>query len=56
MPEHIRIIDAVVTNLDRLSVQGVRNMALIIDSLNALNALREALSKEEKPNVPPDAK
>ena len=51
----LQLIDAVITNLDRLTVQGVNNMGLIIDSINALGALRNELEKEDKPDVSPDA-
>lgn len=53
MPESIKIIDTVITNLDSLSVRGINNMGLIINSINALGALREMLQKEDK-DVPAD--
>lgn len=54
MPESIKIIDTVITNLDRLTIRGVNNMGLVIDSINALGALREMLQKEAKQDVPAD--
>lgn len=55
MPTELQIIDAVITNLDRLTVRGVSNMSLVIDSINALGALREKLEKaEEEKHVQPD--
>ena len=55
MSEEIKIIDTVITNLDNLSVRGINNMGLIINSINALGVLREKLQKEEA-NVQPDTK
>ena len=51
--EQLNLIDTVITNLDRLTVRGVSNMGLVIDSINALGRLRELLAKGEvKPDVP----
>lgn len=51
--EQLNLIDTVITNLDRLTVRGVSNMGLVIDSINALGRLRELLVKGEvKPDVP----
>ena len=51
MKDPVSIIDAIITNLDRLTVQGVRNMSFIIDSINALGELRDALTREGKSDV-----
>lgn len=55
MSEAIKLIDTVITNLDRLTVRGVNNMGLIIDSINALGALRDDLTKEAAKDVPTKA-
>ena len=55
MNDNLRLIDTIIANLDRLTVQGVRNMGLIIDSINALGALRDSLTREDKQDVRTDS-
>lgn len=53
MNKNLEIIDAVIVNLNRLTVTGIHNMGLVLDSVNALGALRDSLKaeQEEKPDV-----
>lgn len=54
MNKNLQLIDAIITNLDRLTLRGVQNMGLVIDSINMLGVLKDALaakSEEVKENV-----
>ena len=54
MNKNLQLIDAIITNLDRLTLMGVQNMGLVIDSINMLGVLKDALaakSEEVKENV-----
>jgi len=42
------IIDTVIVNLDRLTVRGITNLGLVIESINALGALKELVQQAEK--------
>lgn len=43
MNEATTIINAVITNLDQLSVTGARNMAIVVNCINALAELKGKL-------------
>ena len=43
MNEATTIINAVITNLDQLSVTGARNMAIVVNCINALAELKTKL-------------
>ena len=56
---NIQIIDAVLANLNCLNIQGLQNMAILIDATKALGAVRDRLKaeqKEEKSDVQADTK
>ena len=55
MNENLRLIDTVVTILDRLTVQGIHNMGLVIDCINTLGVLRDCLGKEGQQDVRTDS-
>lgn len=45
MDKNIQIINTIITQLDQLTVQGARNMTIILQSIQALAALKENLSE-----------
>ena len=55
MPEIIRIIDAVINNLNSVEVRGQQNLALLYNSIDALRNLKHGLENpvrtEEKIDV-----
>jgi hypothetical protein len=42
------LIENVVINLNKLTVTGVSNMVIVIDAIQKLNSLKQALENEEK--------
>ena len=42
------LIDSIIVELNKLEVKGVTNMAIIIDCMQRLSALKKGLSKEKK--------
>ena len=46
------LIDAMIRNLDGLTVQGTRNMQIVLVTIQNLNVLREGLAREEEAKNP----
>ena len=42
------LIENVVVSLNKLTVTGVSNMVIVIDAIQKLNSLKQALEREEK--------
>lgn len=51
MDNATQIINAVITNLDQLSVTGARNMAIIVNCINALAELKTKLEGASNADV-----
>lgn len=48
MDKNIEIVNAVITALDQLQVQGARNMSMVLQSIQQLAQLRQNLSEGDK--------
>ena len=48
MPDNIRVINAIITNLDQLTVQGAHNMKIVLESIQMLVLLKRNLTEPEK--------
>lgn len=44
--DKIQIINALIQSLDQLTVQGAKNMALVLECIKALDALKNEIVKE----------
>lgn len=42
------LIDSIILELNKLEVKGVANMAIVIDAIQKLDALKNGLSKEKE--------
>ena len=42
------LIDSIILELNKLEVKGVANMAIVIDAIQKLSALKNGLSKEKE--------
>ena len=46
MGNKVQIINAVIQSLDQLTVQGAKNMALVLECIKALDTLKHEIVKE----------
>lgn len=51
MNENLNIVNTVITMLDQITIQGARNMSLILDCIRSLDTVRKNLEKETENNV-----
>lgn len=42
------LINSIIVDLNRLTVSGVDNMTIVLDSVHKLSALKEGLQREDK--------
>lgn len=42
------LIDSIIMELDKLEVKGIKNMAIVIETIQKLSALKNGLAKEKK--------
>lgn len=48
MNKYTELIDSIIVNLNKLEVKGVANMAIVIETIQKLSALKDGLSKEKE--------